>query len=135
MQIPRIASRTNCARYHHRRFILLIVFSIQALLVTNPAVAADLDDGAKIVARRCAQCHGPTGMGDGKALQELNITVKPVPWPDKPDMAKFTDSQLTQIITLGGKGVGKAGAMPKFQNKLTDDQIADVVAYVRSLAP
>ncbi len=74
-------------------------------------------------------------MGDGKALQELNIAVKPVPWPDKPDMAKFTDFQLTQIITLGGKGVGKAGAMPKFQNKLTEEQIADVVSYVRSLAP
>jgi high-affinity iron transporter len=134
MQIPRIASRANCAR-DHRRWIFLVVFLIEALRATNPAAAADIDDGAKIVARRCAQCHGPTGMGDGKALHELNITVKPVPWPDKHDMAKFTDVQLTQIITLGGKGVGKAGAMPKFQNKLTEEQIADVVAYVRSLAP
>jgi mono/diheme cytochrome c family protein len=134
MRIPRIVGRPNCAR-DRRRWIFLVLFSIEALLAIHSAAAADLDDGAKIVARRCAQCHGATGMGDGKALQELNIAVKPVPWPDKPDMAKFTDLQLTQIITLGGKGVGKAGAMPKFQNKLTEEQIADVVAYVRSLAP
>lgn len=134
MQVLPIASRANRSR-DHRAWIFLVVLLVHALQAAHPAAAADLDDGAKIVARRCAQCHGPTGMGDGKALQELNITVKPVPWPDKPDMAKFTDLQLTQIITVGGKGVGKAGAMPKFQNKLTEEQIADVVAYVRSLAP
>jgi high-affinity iron transporter len=135
MQIPHIAGQANCTRHYYRRRLLLVVFLVQSLLATNPAKAADLNDGAKIVARRCAQCHGPTGMGDGKALKELNVTAKPVPWPDKSDMAKFTDLQLTQIITLGGKGVGKAGAMPKFQNKLTEEQIADVVAFVRSLAP
>jgi len=103
-------------------------------LLLNRADAADLDDGAAVAARRCAQCHGSTGMGDGKALKELNIPVKPVPWPDRAGMAKFSDDQLVQIVTLGGKGVGKSGAMPKFQNKLSAAQIVDVVAYVRSFA-
>ncbi len=109
--------------------------SLPILLAIAPAAATNLEAGSKVVARRCAQCHGATGMGDGKALQELNIKVKPKPWPDKAAMAKFSDTQLTQIITLGGKGVGKSGSMPKFQNKLSDDQISDVVAYIRSLAP
>ena len=116
------------------RLSLLTIALSACVIVVGPANAADLDAGSKIVARRCAQCHGATGMGDGMALAELNVAVRPVPWPDKPNMTKFSDDQLTQIITLGGKGVGKSGAMPKFQNKLTEEQIADVVAYIRSLA-
>ena len=73
-------------------------------------------------------------MGDGKALKELNIAVAPKPWPDKVAMANFSDEQLTQIVTFGGKAVGKSGSMPKFKNKLTSEQITDVVAYIRSLA-
>jgi mono/diheme cytochrome c family protein len=117
-----------------RLILIAAVLSMLAAASARVANAADLEDGSKVVARRCAQCHGATGMGDGKALQELNIPVKPKPWTDKALMANFSDDQLTQIITQGGKAVGKSGSMPKFKNKLSNEQIADVVAYVRSLA-
>jgi mono/diheme cytochrome c family protein len=119
-----------------KRSIIIIAAATFSLSAMAPRIgsAADVAAGAKVAARRCAQCHGSTGMGDGKALHELNITVKPIPWPNKAEMAKFSDPQLTQIITLGGKGVGKSGSMPKFQNKLSEEQISDVVAYIRSLA-
>ena len=130
-----MTGRNNHIRRLRRLMFWAAAFSACALLTSRSVIAADLDAGAKVVARRCAQCHGATGMGDGMALTELNIAVRPVPWPDKVGMAKFSDDQLTQIITQGGKAVGKSGAMPKFHNKLSDEQIADVVAYIRSLAP
>lgn len=105
-----------------------------AFAISAPGWAANVPDGTKVAARRCAQCHGPAGMGDGKELRNLNVHVSPVPWPDKQRMAKFTDSQLNQIILLGGKAVGKSRLMPPFGHKLSSSQIADLVAYIRSLA-
>lgn len=43
------------------------------------------------------------------------------------DVQKQTDAQLTEI-TANGKG-----KMPAFKGKLTDDQIKQLVGYIRSL--
>jgi len=116
------------------RLKLTAILCAAAVAISAPGWAASLSDGTKVAARRCAQCHGPIGMGDGKELRNLNVHVTPVPWPDKQRMAKFTDAQLNQIILLGGKAVGKSRLMPPFGHKLSNAQIADVVAYIRSLA-
>jgi mono/diheme cytochrome c family protein len=49
-------------------------------------------------------------------------------------MAAYTDADLTKIISGGGASVGKLPLMPAFKGQLSDAQIADVVAYIRSLA-
>jgi cytochrome c oxidase cbb3-type subunit 3 len=111
-----------------------ILIGAAVVAIGTPGWAASVSDGTQVARRRCAQCHGPTGMGDGKELRKLDVPVIPVPWPDKQRMAKFTDEQLNQIILLGGKAVGKSRLMPPFRHKLSNSQIADVVAYIRSLA-
>ena len=102
-------------------------------VVTSVAVAGDPAAGAAIAQKKCAECHGQTGAGDGATLQSLNASVTPLNWNDKAAMSKLTDAQLNQIVSEGGKSVHKSPLMPAFKNKLSKDQIADVVAYVKSL--
>ena len=72
--------------------------------------------GAEVFAQSCASCHGSRGeggrgpaIGDGRAADRL------------------TADEMIALITDGGD------TMPAFGGELTDEQIAQVVAYVRDL--
>ncbi len=107
--------------------------AIAALLLSGHALAADIAAGKKIANQKCAGCHGAGGAGNGVMLQALNPSTPPVPWTSKSGMAAFTDADLTRIIAGGGAAIGKPPLMPAFKGQLSDAQIADVVAYIRSL--
>jgi mono/diheme cytochrome c family protein len=119
-------------REHMNRVIAALM--IAALVPVSAAFAADASNGARIAAAKCAACHGATGAGDGVMLATLGVPVPPVPWTDKAKMAPFSDQQLTDVITNGGAAALKASPMmPAFGNQLSAAQIADLVAYIRSL--
>jgi len=80
----------------------------------------------------CVGCHGATGKGDGAAAAALN--PKPQDHTDGRAMNALTDKYLFDIIKQGGKAVQKAAVMPAANKKLTDQDISDMVAYIRSLA-
>jgi mono/diheme cytochrome c family protein len=80
----------------------------------------------------CIGCHGATGKGDGPAAAALN--PKPQDHTDGKTMNALTDKYLFDIIKQGGKAVQKAALMPAANKKLTDQDIWDMVAYIRSLA-
>jgi mono/diheme cytochrome c family protein len=80
----------------------------------------------------CVGCHGATGKGDGAAAAALN--PKPQDHTDGKMMNALTDKYLFDIIKQGGKAVQKAPIMPAANKKLTDQDIWDMVAYIRSLA-
>jgi len=84
----------------------------------------DLATGRKIYADNCAICHRDTGAGgkvtvDGKTLDPASLTS------DK--MKKRSDDKLAGEITEGVTDEG----MPAFKGKLTDDQIKEVVKFIR----
>ena len=81
------------------------------------------ESGEEIFKRRCAGCHGATGAGDttiGKNLKLRDL--------GSPDVQKHTDEELSAIISKG-----KPGRMPAFENKLTKEQIGEVVKFIRRL--
>jgi mono/diheme cytochrome c family protein len=80
----------------------------------------------------CIGCHGATGKGDGAAAAALN--PKPQDHTDGKIMNALTDKYLFDIIKQGGKAMQKAAIMPAANKKLTDQDISDMVAYIRSLA-
>jgi mono/diheme cytochrome c family protein len=80
----------------------------------------------------CVGCHGTTGKGDGAAAAALN--PKPQDHTNGKIMNALTDKYLFDIIKNGGKAVQKAAIMPAANKKLTDQDIWDMVAYIRSLA-
>ena len=80
----------------------------------------------------CVGCHGASGKGDGPAAAALN--PKPQDHTNGKVMNALTDKYLFDIIKDGGKAVQKAALMPAANKKLTDQDIWDMVAYIRSLA-
>lgn len=80
----------------------------------------------------CASCHGPMGGGDGPVAQALD--PKPARHGDGAYMNALTDDYLFQVIKFGGTPVGKSAMMAPFGGSLSDQQIRNVVAFIRTLA-
>jgi mono/diheme cytochrome c family protein len=79
-------------------------------------------DGAADYKAKCAGCHGADGKGDtgmGKAMKLRDL--------GSADVQAQSDADLNGIITNG------KNKMPKFDGKLTADQIKVMVKYIRSL--
>ncbi|HEY3663568.1 MAG TPA: c-type cytochrome [Chthoniobacterales bacterium] len=76
----------------------------------------------------CMQCHGKTGAADSKMGQKLGAKD----FTDPKVQASFTDADAAKAIKEGIKDGGKT-KMKAFGDKLSDDEIKALVAYVRGL--
>jgi len=115
--------------------ILLLLSLILVPIVPSLALAQTKGDAKAGKAKydaNCVGCHGATGKGDGVAAAALN--PKPQDHTDGKAMNALTDKYVFDIIKEGGKAVQKAAVMPAANKKLTDQDIWDLVAYIRSLA-
>ena len=91
-----------------------------AAVLAMPAFAED--SGADIYKARCLMCHGE----DGKANTPVAKMFKAASFSD-PAIVKIPDADRLPIVK---KGKDK---MPPFADKLSDDQIKAVLAYIRTL--
>jgi mono/diheme cytochrome c family protein len=80
------------------------------------------DDAAALYKTKCQVCHGADGKGDTPAGKKLGAKDF-----HSPEVAKMSDAELIEAVK---KGKGK---MQAYEGKLTDDQIKDLVKYIRSL--
>jgi mono/diheme cytochrome c family protein len=80
----------------------------------------------------CASCHGATGGGDGPVGKTLD--PRPAKHNDGNYMNPLTDDYLFKVIKFGGASVGKSPMMAPLGGTLSDQQIRDVIAFVRTLA-
>ena len=110
-------------------FFMVLAYSVA---LAGAARAQTPAEGKNLYATYCASCHGDQGKGDGVAARSL--PVKPADHTNGAVMSQLSDKYLTDIISKGGSAVNKSGFMPAWGNSLDAKQIADVVAYVRSLA-
>ncbi|MBI2069621.1 MAG: c-type cytochrome [Elusimicrobia bacterium] len=83
--------------------------------------------GAGLFSAKCASCHGKDAKGNAGMAKMFKVDVAALDLLDKTTSDK-TNEELTAIITNGG------GKMPAYKGKLKDLEIAEVLAYVRSLA-
>ena len=108
----------------------LLVFMTPALGVAQ--TKGDPKAGKAKYDANCVGCHGASGKGDGPAAAALN--PKPQDHTDGKVMNALSDKYLFDIIKDGGAAMKKAPFMPASGKKLSDEEISDVVAYIRSLA-
>jgi mono/diheme cytochrome c family protein len=76
------------------------------------------DNGADTFKAKCAMCHGADGAGKA-AMGTTDLGAAATQGK--------SDADLAGIITSG------KGKMPKYDGKLTKDQIDEVVKYIRTL--
>ena len=105
--------------------MILVAYAATA---QNRATASNTSKGREIYLRYCAGCHGEDGRGEAKTFRPNvgNLAVKQL-------MDELSDEYLFTVIQKGGAAVGKNAAMPAWSAQLGDDDIRDVVAFVRTL--
>ena len=101
---------------------VLCIAVVAGALATEPPQG----DAAAEYAGKCAMCHGKTGAGDGMAAAAMN--PKPTNFTSAEYQESRTDEQIAEAIKTG------KGSMPAYGEKLSDEAIEGLVAYIRSLA-
>ena len=99
-----------------------IVLTMVSILMASATGTALAQAGADTYKAKCASCHGADGAGNTPAGKSMKV----IPF-SSPDLMKASDDDLV-AATKNGKG-----KMPAYKGKLTDAQITDVVAYIRTL--
>ena len=121
------------------RPVLVLVLAIAAIGVFTAGLAWLLDSpsprpGAPRAERLwvglCATCHGADGRGSWRAALFL---IRPGDLTDRSTTGRQTDEYLFDVIKEGGSPIGRPG-MPAFGTAMKDEDIRELVAYLRGLA-
>ncbi|MFN2138321.1 MAG: c-type cytochrome, partial [Candidatus Promineifilaceae bacterium] len=131
------------ARRLGRRFaaVLLVLFAVPLLMMVpfgtsaqeplEPDTLPDAGSGLALYDARCANCHGPSGQGDGELAG--NLPAPPRDFSDEAFRRTAVPSSHFQTITDGRL----EGAMPPFgpasSNPIDEESRWDLVAAVISL--
>ena len=105
---------------------------IVSLFPTIANAAGDAAKGKAIFEQRCSSCHGATGLGDGPAGINLPPTMKPRNLQSEPLKIAGDDAKFKELIVKGGAAFGLSPLMAP-QSGLSDADLSDLLAYVRSL--
>lgn len=83
--------------------------------------------GMVVFSSNCIFCHGIKGNGKGRTSFMYD------PPPANLTISEKTDEYKREIITKGGKAMGRSEVMPQWGLQLTKQEIDDVVAYLRTI--
>ena len=99
----------------------------QGALLPKDSVDAATFRGGLVFANYCVTCHGINADGNGRAARLYN------PRPANLRMSDKNDAYFGLIIRKGGATLGRSEFMPAWEAELTNEQIGDLVAYLRSI--
>ncbi|MBL8056377.1 MAG: c-type cytochrome, partial [Anaerolineales bacterium] len=103
----------------------------EAPVALAPSGRPSAAEGAALFAEHCAPCHGDTGNGDGPMAANVPGGSAAVPKFALPDLARQASPQTWFGVVTQGR-LDKF--MPPFNEKLSDTQRWNVVAFVYTLS-
>jgi mono/diheme cytochrome c family protein len=90
--------------------------------------------GEAVYLKNCASCHGPNGEGTpGWRTPGADGRYPPPPLDGSAHAWHHSTDTLEEMIRKGSPG--GAGGMPAWDGKLTNQEIADVIVWIKSLWP
>jgi cytochrome c553 len=107
--------------------LTLLGIASSVVLATPAMFGADTNDN---YAKYCASCHGSDGAGHTKAGRLLKVKDL----TDAQYQKAFTDENAFNDLKEGAKDKDGKVLMKPMKDKLSDDEIKALVAYVRTLA-
>lgn len=123
-----------------RRSLIVLVIALVALgafagglawLLDTPSPRPGAPRSERLWVGLCATCHGVDGRGSWRAALFL---IRPGDLSDRATTGRQTDEYLFDIVKNGGSPIGRPG-MPAFGTAMKDEDIRELVAYLRGLAP
>ncbi|SPF49235.1 exported hypothetical protein [Syntrophobacter sp. SbD1] len=88
--------------------------------------------GANLYSYYCTVCHGTKGEGDG--INSFQLTTPPAKFADAAFMATLSDADIQKVIRQGGSALDKSPQMQPWGRVLTDQDVAALVAYIKTLS-
>ena len=83
--------------------------------------------GGLVYSNYCVTCHGVTADGNGRAARLYT------PRPANLRATDKNDDYIELIVRKGGEKLGRSPKMPPWEDELTNEQIRDVTAFIRSV--
>lgn len=112
--------------------ISLVILVLLLAGVVSAQPRGNATKGREMYLEKCALCHGSQGEGWDWTKK---VAKPPIPVPDLAKMApERSDQFLFDVVKGGGEAVGQTRFMPPFGFQLSDQDVWDLVAYMRSLA-
>lgn len=99
----------------------------QGAMLPRDSVDAAIFRGGLVFSNYCVTCHGINADGNGRAARLYN------PKPANLRTSVKNDAYYGLIIRKGGSLLGRSEFMPAWDAELTNEQIGDLVAYLRSI--
>ncbi|MDH5324349.1 MAG: cytochrome c [Gammaproteobacteria bacterium] len=111
--------------------IMCIVFWMLILFLGPLHARENTESPQALYKTYCWQCHGMQGNGMGVNIADMS--VQPRDHTDAKQMSARSDEELFKVIKEGGQSVGKSVLMPPWEGVLTDEEIQELVVYLRML--
>jgi len=118
--------------------IALVALAVGAFFTADTAFAGDAAAGKAKYNMLCLSCHGATGKGDGPVGGALNpkprdFSVGEFKFDADKDGTTGTDADLKLVIKNGSSAYGGSPMMAPWGATLSDADLDNLVAFVRSL--
>ena len=102
-----------------------------ASCVPSGVLRGDTKRGAALHLQHCAGCHGVDGRSE---VIVMHMDEPPRDQSDPAYMKTLPDEYLYLVICRGGAAVGKNFIMPKFSDVISDRDIKDIIAWIRTFS-
>ncbi len=107
--------------------LALVLVSLLTPVVFAQVIRGDSKSGQRVYEQQCLRCHGDKLDGNGPDSKDL--VIPPANFQSQNSRSK-TDWELLVAISNGVL----FSPMHGFRGKLTDQQMMDVLSYIRSIA-
>ena len=103
---------------------LILVIGFFTLVALSPAFAQEDSPAKKVYASKCLMCHGDDAKGDTKAGKMMKT-------PDLTTESWKQGTSVPELVKTLREGLGK---MPKYEGKLSEEELKAVAEYTRELS-
>jgi hypothetical protein len=104
-----------------------------ALRIEEIALSYQQTLGRQLNDQYCERCHNPESTVE-RVSNFDNLEIKPHPFTEGDTLNKFTDVDLSAIISHGGPALNKSALMPAWGNTLSKSELQALISYIHAVS-